>query len=221
MAGWLAGVGIFWVFILCFAVLFMPEHYTSYVPEFYQTGIRAIFLVAMGATGLGLGVAQWSRLRRIHAPTWIWASALGGLIGSIVALSWMQMAGYSRPLESVTYQVSPKDVLRFAVMGMALAAPIALPQWLILRRQVAHSGWWALASVGSSALGWAMVPLLSPVGFPGREYSFMSMLHIPVFSLAVVAAVYAIATGVTMLRLLRHPLPQAPSVMPETPPQAA
>ena len=85
--------------------------------------------------------------------------------------------------------------------GVALGGTVlGVPQWLVLRRQVARASWWVLAST----VGWVVGGFLSGAfegGVVGR---------------AVIGAVYGAITGAVLVRLLgqRSPSSDQPSAVP-------
>jgi hypothetical protein len=109
-------------------------------------GLGAIF----GAT---LGTAQWLVLRRQLPQTgrWALATTCGYALVFVLGFSLIpQGQGTANELGVVN------QVLLGAGLGAAAGAPSGVLQWvLVLRRQVPHAVWWAPASSGSWAVGFA------------------------------------------------------------------
>lgn len=113
-------------------------------------------------TGSTIGFAQWWILRR-YLPTWHWigATALGQVVITVANDAWL-----SYVLEQQSSQ--PQTMLElFAGNSMSLplmliaTLPIALLQWLILRRYTAAAQWWLITPVVFGLLAFGFL-LLSP-----------------------------------------------------------
>jgi hypothetical protein len=97
----------------------------------------AVVCLALGQPGSIAGVLQWLALRP-HLPTcrwWMLASGIGAYVAFLV-------------LEVV---VTNSTLLVYAIAGMLIGAA----QWPVLRRRVAHAGWWVAASAVGYVVGGA------------------------------------------------------------------
>ena len=95
--------------------------------------------LAAGATiGIVAGILQWLMLRRqiYQTDKWAIATFLGWSIGMTVGWPLLKMIGGV-----------PGEIVSFAVAGLV----IGLLQWLTLRAQVDHAGWW----IPTSGIAWA------------------------------------------------------------------
>jgi hypothetical protein len=138
--------------------------------------------IVMGATG---GYFQWVVLRERIASVGLWglASALGlglamGILGAVDTGENNAMAG----------------VLITSVFGVASG----ILQWLILRWKVPRAGWWLLASLLGSLVGFVAVPIAAFLGEDGNWG-----LAILAFGLVFGAGNGAI-TGAALVWLLRQ-----------------
>ena len=167
MVGWAAGWGVGWAVV---ESLSMDIAVAGYV------GVVAGLTVA--------GVLQWLMLRRqvAHAVWWIVASIVGGAVvgGVIVAVG--ADTGFTA---EVVRDVDVGWVVEAALFG----AVLGVLQWLVLRRQVALSGLWVLAST----VGWI-------VGDPVCS----SLVGFGTLSWVVFGAVYGAITGFALMWLLRQ-----------------
>jgi len=150
--------------------------------------VRSMAGIAQAATGgaitgLVLGAAQWLVLRQVIALSswWIAATGLGLAAGLALGVVLTGTSVEFRPL-----------VLRAALTGGLLG----VSQWLLLRRYVAMAGWWGLVIALGWALGWTVTRAV------GVDLSRGWI----VFG-ASGAVVFTALTGLTLLFLLRHPLP--------------
>jgi hypothetical protein len=172
----------------------------------------AALVVAAGALveGMAVGGAQWVVLRRalpgLSGRRWMGMTALGAGVAwalgmvpstlmSIASDGPQSAAPPAEPSEAVVYALA-------ALMGLALGPVLGLPQWLALRRHVAHAGWW----IAANALAWA---LGMPIIFAG--VSLVVDGHGPLAAraggaagtLALAGAVVGAVHGLFLLRLLR------------------
>jgi hypothetical protein len=161
---------------------------------------------ALGVWGAGIGVMQalllWRRLVGAYwrpfatLGGWVIAGALGGALPIGGAVS-------GRGID-----IGP---LGFAAVGVVTALMIGLLsglfQWLILRQQADHTGWWVWTTAGGIALAIRVAAvILSLVGALGwlRPEDFPSALSWGVVGL-VVGLVSGATSGWALIRL-PHPL---------------
>ena len=174
MVGWAAGWGVGWA-----------------VVEFLSTDIAVAGYVGVIAGVTVAGVLQWLVLRRqvAQAVWWIVASIVGGAVvgGVIVAVG--ADTGFAAEA-AMARDVDVGWIVEAALYG----AVLGVLQWLVLRRQVAMSGWWVLAST----VGWV-------VGDPVCS----SLIGFGTLSWVVFGAVYGAITGLVLVWLLRQPVPAA------------
>jgi hypothetical protein len=117
----------------------------------------ALFGAMFGAAG---GIMQWLVLRRYVARSggWVLATAVGYTL-AVIATAWIFDLPYSN----------------LAVAGMVAFATVAgiaggIFQWFVLRRHVAHAGWWMLASTLGLIVGMGLGgPVAMTVGQKGHE----------------------------------------------------
>jgi hypothetical protein len=146
-------------------------------------------LTAIAAVGASVGTAQWFLLRR-HFPGagwWVLATTVGGIVGGLL----------SSELEA---SLGP-SIVRFAVFG----APIAISQWIVLRRHFRNAGWWVLAGI--------VVGLWDGLAVLQAYRAFGTGVLVGFVALGVL---YGAITGGVMVWLLRQPVTKEPS-----PPQDA
>jgi hypothetical protein len=143
--------------------------------------------------GAGLGIAQWLVLRRRipRSGRWTWATIAGALV----------FAAVSQPLGSAVYAIAAPNVgqaMAYRVSGLVdvvtFGAFLGLAQWLVLRGQVAQSGWWLVAS--AAGYGIAMLPAGKGVSSLGEVVVYL--------------VVPPAITGFALVRLLSHPSSQEP-----------
>jgi hypothetical protein len=150
-----------------------------------------VLLLIVFILGLAGGFMQWLILRRRIAGTgwWVPASTLSFPAALVIAEGAMVLGG-----------------------GVSVAAPILLGvlfgilsgimPWLVLRRQLARAGWWVPAHLLGSLVGGA----LGIVGFHA-----VGLIGFYQFALAAAGAMFGAGlgaiTGVTLVWLLRHPIP--------------
>jgi len=128
--------------------------------------------VVLGST---LGFAQWLVLRRYSQQKihWIWASAVGMVLGNIALflfydLLWITLR-WPSPQTFFNITLAPKSLefqMRLSLIVRLVAQTWAgvvfgLCQWLILRRSVHAAGWWILAN----ALAWPITAYLGTTAF--------------------------------------------------------
>ncbi len=105
--------------------------------------------VLLPIIGLLTGIFQYLLLRRYlpHITGWIPATFLGWLMPFVTGFLILNVLG----MQNDTFSL---------MLGLFLiGAMVALPQWLLLRRQVRYAFWWILAY----GVGWGLVGLLNLV----------------------------------------------------------
>src|SRR5262249_2232838 len=158
-----------------------------------------------------LGTAQWLVLRRAltgarwWAPTTTLGYAAGGAFsGAFSGALGGAVSGVGPDLGMTGFLVA--TAVGILVVGLV---PSAL-QWLVVRRQVPHAGWWVAASGGGLIVGlggglalvrWGLVDVLhwlQPEDFPSAR----AWVALGVIS----GLLYAAVTLATLMRLLRSRL---------------
>ncbi len=172
VVGWAAGWGLGWSEV-----------------EFWSVDIAAAEYggVVVGVTVVG--ALQWLMLRRqlAGAAWWIVASLVSGVVAGGVIYGVGGDAGFTA---EVTRDLDVGWVVEAGLYGVVLG----VLQWLVLRRQVALSGLWVLAST----VGWI-------VGDPVCS----SLMDFGALSWVVFGAVYGAITGLVLMWLLRQSVPAA------------
>ena len=172
VVGWAAGWGLGWSEV-----------------EFWSVDIAAAEYggVVVGVTVVG--ALQWLMLRRqlAGAAWWIVASLVSGVVAGGVIYGVGGDAGF-------TAEVARDLDVGWVVEAALYGAVLGVLQWLVLRRQVALSGLWVLAST----VGWV-------VGDPVCS----SLMDFGTLSWVVFGAVYGAITGLVLVWLLRRPVPAA------------
>ncbi len=118
------------------------------------------------------GAFQYSLLRR-YLPRmggWVLATLGGWLLGVVLVLlpDWLNWRDGYQNLDQ-------------ALLSMGLA--IGTVQWLLLRRQLPHAGWWVVATVA----GWGLLAL-----FTGDTLNSIGMLALGLVPASVTAAALAL-----------------------------
>jgi hypothetical protein len=160
----------------------------------------AIVKTPWGAFGLFVVPAlvtatmQWLVLRRlvVHAGWWFLASLLG--------------CGIALPAFAAVFgmgvgQWGEESSLTLVMSCLAFGTVSGIPQWLFLRGQVAHTGWWLLASIAGlspAVLAFVVMTRGFDVGVPGAAAAG-----------ALGGVWYGSITGVVLLWLLRRHVPEA------------
>jgi hypothetical protein len=147
----------------------------------------ALLVVILGLVG---GFMQWLVLRRriARASWWVPASGLGFPIALVIAVD----AGMSLGGDSIA---AP------ALMGVVFGILSGVMPWLVLRRLVAHAGWWVPAHLLGSLVGGA----IGIVAFHA-----VSLIGLYQFDWAAAGAMFGAGlgaiTGITLNWLLRQPV---------------
>jgi hypothetical protein len=178
-----------------------PARLSEFLPAW--TLVLAAVLCGAGV-GAVTGLAQWLVLRRElrHTGGWVAATAAGyASIGVLPLLANALQPGWSDWAFTLIVtgkmhwlaRVQPDwpaaaSWLAGGITLILFAAALGIMQWLVLRRRVAHAGWWVLVSTAAWALTVALTPMLSWADFVTASW-----------------ALPAAATGAAMVWLLRRP----------------
>lgn len=120
-------------------------------------GIFWVGLLGGIVVGAGIGLGQWSILRRYlpNATWWIWATALGQLVSWFIvfmgaAVLLFADANAAGDTSQVTWSAGA------AVIGTLAGGATGLAQWVVLQRYMPHADRWVVASAMGTALGLIM-----------------------------------------------------------------
>ncbi len=161
----------------------------------------AIAIVAAGAIeGAILGFAQWTVMRRdltrLRPGRWIGLTALAasaayvlGLLPGATASSW------------TTWPMIAQILIAIPLFS-ALLLSIGAAQWLVLRRHVAHAWWWILGTATAWLAGLGVFFAIAPPLWHEGQSTAVALM-IGAIAGAAMAAVMALVTGATWLRLRR------------------
>ena len=147
----------------------------------------ALIVVILGLAG---GFMQWLVLRRRIGGTgwWVPASTLGFSVALVIAVGAMRLGG-----DSVAAPI---------LLGVLFGILSGILPWLVLRRQLARAGWWVPAHLLGSLVGGAMgivaFHTVALIGF----YQFVWAAAGAMFGAGLGAV-----TGITLVWLLRQPIP--------------
>lgn len=142
--------------------------------------IRIVIFAVIGVViGAYTGLAQWLLLRKqlFQADWWILATVLGWALGLA--------------LFSVV-----NDAVNNTVSGAVIGSVMGLAQWLVLRTQLFHTGWWIVATILGLTLGFAM------------NDAFFRVVNDPTSRAiigAIIGVIYGAITGNALVWLLRQP----------------
>jgi len=144
---------------------------------------KAVFM-SLPVFGALIGIAQWFVLwgRIRQSGWWVLATIVGGIVGAAVVSPVVLAIG-----EAVlgAFREGMAKALFGALVGTVFGASVGIMQWLVLRRQVYRAEGWVLAST----VAWAVS------GAVGTA--------------VVVGIILGAFTGIPLLWLLRHPVPEA------------
>jgi hypothetical protein len=143
---------------------------------------------------LPLSFAQWIALRRSLPVSWLWILSIPVSILAIVLIT--------REIpERYWLLIDPDPLAALITTSLVIGLMIGLPQWLILRRECAHSSIWLLGSALGLGLGASIVIATDLVNQSGILAYIVAVLF------------YVSATGLTLAWLLtkKHPS-QTPAV---------
>ena len=212
-------------FIGAWGVLFLVLGYAARVGGFL-VGAGAVVLAAV-TVGASVGIAQWLALRRHLSRAGLWL--LGSVVGMTMGLSlsvWLAVvlqrggrAGMSSALTLVGVAGNFQDYvisggMWWAVVGVVAGASVGIAQWLTLRNQLSWASLWPLGSVLGMAIGFPAGALVlgalgsiwhDTIRLWGADVGYIAAWAI---GLAVMGAVSGAITGLALVWLLRHPLPQ-------------
>ena len=138
--------------------------------------------------GLAGGFMQWLVLRRRIAGTgwWVPASTLGFPVALVMAEGAMRVGEIPSPI----------------LLGVLFGILSGILPWLVLRRQVARAGWWVPAHLLGSLVGGAMgivaFHVMALIGFYQLPWAAAG---------AMFGAGLSAITGITLVWLLRQPIP--------------
>jgi len=143
--------------------------YVKGIPRITEDYLFMYIFIPM--VSLLTGTFQSSLLRR-YLPRmrgWVLATAGGWLIGVLLVLllGWMNWRDGYQDLDQA-----------FLLLGVA----IGVTQWLLLRRQLSHAGWWIAATI----LGWGLLALLT--GETLNQFGVLALGLIPASATAVALA---------------------------------
>ena len=154
-----------------------------------ESGLVTGFLLG-ASSGFLVGVLQWMvlRYRITRARWWILANTVGWGVGGAVAAA-LPAAG-------------PASVNGTGPVAAGLTVAGGL-QWLLLRRQGARAGLWALAN----GVGWSIIAVvLWAVRWLGAEAGVVAIPTIVLVAVGVgPGAVFGVITGPVLVRLIRQP----------------
>jgi hypothetical protein len=163
----------------------------------------------IGAIGVViLASLQWLVLRRYLARlkwwSWIAASALGQLAGTVV----VALAGAGSlllgPRVVGAIGVAALGIATSVVLGGLLGAVVGIIQWLILRRHLTHALWWIVATTTAGVA----LALVLPTQQLGSEVSGTGAL---LAGQAISGMLVGTITGLAVVFLLRKRLEVQPS----------
>ena len=148
--------------------------------------------------GAVLGLAQWLALRRalpsVSRRAWVVATALGAMIAYLLAM-------LAVALGLLVQEQMALLAIGAVVFGVGFLVSIGLPQWLVLRRQLRHAGWW----VPANALAWPLgvaVPFVALALVPDAAPCWV-WAATGIVSGLVMGLVVGAVTGLALLWLVR------------------
>ena len=161
-----------------------------------------------------IATLQWFVLLRqvSWARRWVLASTIGGVVGlalgELIAVAVMFFL-FIPPSGLLAYSAigGPPEVLYGAVVALVFGITTGIAQWFILRRHLAKSSWWVLASIVASMLGGMLLTVNFKMGMltvpiVGALFDASTLLIMPMSG-----ALFGAITGVALVWLLRHPAP--------------
>ncbi|MGI8916531.1 MAG: hypothetical protein ACR2JY_22625 [Chloroflexota bacterium] len=161
-----------------------------------------IGVVLAGAT---LGAMQWLLIRRYlqASSEWVGATTAGWCVGALLAeaLLFPIVAGH------VQFGWPGDTLLRGGEFGLVVGTVVGFAQWRLLRREVAHAGWWILASAVGWSLGWLVGGLRSNEMLGGSDvgpaFHLGGVVAGVLLAPALGGALYGIVTAPMLAALLR------------------
>ncbi len=176
------------------------------------TLLMAAGMIVLGTLleGIVVGLCQWSVLRwalpAVSWRHWTVATAAGAGVAwclGMIPSTLMLMVPAGSGSEAAGTMAEMSDTVYYALaagMGFVLGPTLAVPQWVVLRRQVARAGWW----VPANALAWAggmVLVFLAAGSVPAGDITPLVVLWLLLMLLAAGAIVGAVH-GWVLLRLL-------------------
>lgn len=134
--------------------------------------VGSVLLVVAGSTlveGTAVGIMQWLVLRRVfpHIRLFAWwaATTAGALIAWVLGMLPSTLMAVTQVGAETATSPQIDDALIYvlaALMGAVLGAILGGAQWWVLRRHIAHAGWW----VPANSLAWmaGMVIIFATMG---------------------------------------------------------
>lgn len=172
--------------------------------------VTSAAVVVLGSTlleGTAVGVLQWYVLRRalpkLTLVSWWSATALGAFIAwslGMIPSTMINMAS----TDAAPPPAEMSDALMYtlaAVMGLVLGPVLGLPQWLVLRRHVAHAGLWIAAN--AVAWCWGMVVIFMVVSLVPAAGITAATVLIVLGGLALAGAIVGAIHGVVLAKLVK------------------
>jgi len=145
------------------------------------SGFVPIFLTI----SIPIGIAQWLALRHILRTSFLWVFTVP--VGVLLAVAIYRIAPYG-----MLSNVDDESILALTSGYFVLGLSIGLPQWLLLRSQLAKSSIWLLSSSIAVAAGFWLVLITDTINRSG------------ILSAIVVVLVYPIITGLTLFWLILY-----------------
>lgn len=158
-------------FILAIITLLVGDYiFVNGVPHITEDYL--FMYISIPTVSLLTGAAQYMLLRRYlpRMDGWVLATMGGWLLGVLLVLmpGWLNWISGSLNFD-----------LAFPLMGLA----IGTAQWLLLRRQLPHAGWWIVANVA----GWGLLALVT-----GATLNQFGLLALGLLPASVTAAALAL-----------------------------
>lgn len=156
-------------------------------------GVSGVLLLGT-LEGTVLGFAQWRALRHwlpgLGARAWLLATVGGAIV------AWgAGMAGGTWMGSGAVFAEAPEDPATIALgaagVGIVAGCLLSSTQWLVLRRVLAHAGYW----VPAHALAWAVGMIVSFVGMGLIQGSM------PLALIALIGAATGLAMGASVAAL--------------------
>ncbi len=142
------------------------------------SSVSAILLLA-GATvltgaieGTVVGLAQWQAMRialPIVLKEWVLATLWGALCAWLLGIVPSTLMSLGEQASGTPAAEPPLAIMMLlgGAMGLILGIVLAFPQWLVLKKYVAHATWWFPAN----SLAWLVG---MPIIFGGMDMAFAS-----------------------------------------------
>jgi hypothetical protein len=171
----------------------------------------AILLVSESISGALAGIAQWIVLRQrlTRVKSWVIASSLGSAAGLVInsILEWWNITSMRESLNNLNdfldifVGVSPVPPIVVVVISGSV---LGLTQWVVLSRQVPHSGWWVIASSVGTIGGWAVAGTLQQI--LGQAGLYSGAITDPAYWVTsmIDGVVYGGITGVVLVWLVQR-----------------